>query len=156
MGPLDEDPTRGMNPTLMLADSAQVAEGKLFLMGGGWTFTGPQPTPFAIAGLIEVPWQLTNQKHSFRFELIDLDGQPVSVDTPEGEQQLVIEGEFEVGRPPGFPLGASIPVPIALNHPPVPLPSGSHFEWRLEINGETRDDWRLAFSTRPDAQSFAA
>lgn len=156
MGPLDEDPSRGMNPTLMLADSAQVADGKLFVMGGGWTFTGPQPIPFAIAGLIGVPWQLTNQKHSIRFELIDLDGQAVSVDRPEGEQPLVIDGEFEVGRPPGFPLGASIPFPLAINHGPVQLPSGSHFEWRYEINGEAHDDWRLAFSTRPDAQSQAA
>src|SRR5919109_1795130 len=146
MGPLELDPSRGMKATFMLADFAQVADGKLYVMGGGWTFIGPQPSPFAIAGLIEVPWHRTNEKHTFKFELIDLDGQAVHVDTPEGAQPVLLEGEFEVGRPPGMPVGASVPIPLAFNHGPVQLPSGSHFEWRIEISGEARDDWRLAFS----------
>jgi hypothetical protein len=153
---ITDSPERGIKSTLMLADSAQVAEGKLFVLGGGWTVTGPQPTPFALAGIIEVPWQLANRKHKFRFELIDLDGNAVDIDTPEGRQPLFIEGEFEVGRPAGLRTGATIPFPLAINSAPVPLPAGSHFEWRYEINGEAHEDWRLAFSTRPDAQSQAA
>lgn len=156
MGPLDMTPDRGMKATFMLADFAQVADGKLNVLGGGWTFTGPQPSPFAIAGIVEVPWQLTNQSHKIRFELIDLDGQAVNVETPEGEQPLYTEVGFEVGRPPGLPTGAVIPFALAITHGPVPLPSGSHFEWRFEIDGEAHEDWRLAFSTRPDAQSLAA
>lgn len=31
------DPETGMKVTIMLADSAQVAEGKLYVLGGGWT-----------------------------------------------------------------------------------------------------------------------
>jgi hypothetical protein len=30
------------------------------------------------------------------------------------------------------------------------------FEWRVEIDGETHQDWRLGFNTRPEAQSEAA
>jgi hypothetical protein len=149
-------PERGMKVTLMLADFAQVADGKLNVLGAGWCFTGPQPNPFALAGIIEVPWELTNRKHSFRFELIDLDGNTVDVDTPEGCVPVAIDGGFEVGRPAGVRPGAYQPMPLALNSGPLPLPPGSHFEWRFSINGETQEDWRLAFSTRPDDQSMAA
>lgn len=149
-------PERGMKVTLMLADAAQVAEGKLNVLGAGWALTGPQPIPFAIAGIIEVPWNETNRKHAWRFELVDLDGNPVIVDTHEGTAPVAIEDAFEVGRPPGIRSGAYQPYPVAINSGPIPLEAGSHFEWRFSIDGETREDWRLAFSTRPEAQSRAA
>ncbi len=144
------DPERGMKVTMMLADYAKVADGKLNVMGGGWDITGPQPAPFAIAARVDVPWHLTNRRHALRFELIDLDGNAVLVETPDGEQSLRFECEFEVGRPPGVRTGASLPWMFALNSGPVPLPAGRFFEWRLTINGEAHEDWRLPFSTRPD------
>jgi hypothetical protein len=156
MDPAELNPLRGMKATLMLADAAQVAEGKLHVLGAGWTFTGPQPTPFAVAGIIEVPWHLANQQHSFRFDLIDQQGNPVHVETPEGEQPLHFEGHFEVGRMPGLQAGTGILFPFAINSGPIPLDPGGHYEWRLLINGEAHEDWRLAFSTRPEAQSNVA
>jgi len=30
---------------MMLADYAQIADGKLFISGGGWSICGPGPTP---------------------------------------------------------------------------------------------------------------
>jgi hypothetical protein len=30
----------------------------------------------------------------------------------------------------------------------VPLAPGRRYEWRLEIDGETQDDWRVTFQTR--------
>jgi hypothetical protein len=156
MDPAALDPDRGMKVTLMLADAAQVAEGKVNVLGGGWTVTGPQPAPFAIAGIIEVPWHQTNRQHTFRLELIDLDGNAVLVPTPDGEQPLFFEGHFEVGRPPGARSGSAIPFPFALNSGPVPLQPGGNYEWRLTVNGTAHEDWRLAFSTRPDSQSKAA
>lgn len=156
MEPSEVTPERGLKVTMMLADAAQVSEGKLYVLGGGWTVIGPQPMPFSIAGQIEVPWHLTNRQHVFRFECIDLDGNAVMVSTPDGEEPLFAEGGFEVGRPPGVRTGTTIPVPFAFGFGPQPFPTGSHFEWRLTINGETNEDWRLAFATRPEAQSFAA
>ena len=67
-----------------------------------------------------------------------------------------IEMHFEVGRPPGMRPGSGIQVPVALNHGPMRLPGGSHFEWRITVDGHAHADWRLAFSTRPEAQSNAA
>ena len=154
-GAFELDPNRGMKVTMMLADSAQVAEGKLYVMGGGWTITGPQPSPCALAGIVEVPWQLTDREHLLRFDLIDLDGNPVMVETPDGERPLFIEAKFEVRRPPGARQGASVAMPFAVNSGPVPLPPGSDLEWRYTVDGEAREEWRIAFSTRPEAQPFA-
>jgi hypothetical protein len=71
--------------------------------------------------------------------------------TPDGEggeNPIVMGGEFEVGRPPGTPQGAPIGLPVALNLSPLPLEGGRRYEWRFTIDGESHDDWRLAFSTR--------
>jgi hypothetical protein len=89
-----------MRVTLMLADSAQVSEGKLFILGGGWSVTGP-PAPSAIAMLVEVPWDQTNRRLEWRLELVDSDGYPVMTPDGEGgETAIVMGGEFEVGRSP--------------------------------------------------------
>jgi hypothetical protein len=154
--PSEISPERGMKVTMMLADSAQVAGGKLNVLGGGWNIVGPAPMPFAIAGMIEVPWHLTGQEHQFRLELIDLDGNAIQVPTPAGQQPLFLEGGFTVEPSPEAREGAFIPFPFAFFLGPVPLPSGSHFEWRLSVNDQHHEDWRLAFSTRPDSQSKAA
>lgn len=149
-----QGPERGLKVTAMLADYAAAADGKLTVVGGGWSMIGPDPCPFAIAMLIEVPWHLTNQAHVVRLELIDLDGNPV---TPLGAtEHEMIEVRFEIGRPPGLRSGSTLPFPVPLNHGPMALPAGSHYEWRWTVNGQAHEDWRLAFSTRPDAQSQAA
>jgi hypothetical protein len=154
MEPSELDPERGVKVTAMLADYAAAADGKLTAVGAGWNVTGPQPVPFAIALLVEVPWHLTNKQHTVRLELIDLDGNPV---TPTGaDEPQTIELQFEIGRPPGLRPGTMLPVPLPINHGPMSLPPGGHYEWRLTVNGEAHEDWRLAFSTRPDAQSEAA
>jgi hypothetical protein len=138
-----------MKVTMLLADHAQAAEGKLNILGGGWSITGPDPAPHAIAMLIQVPWDQTNRAHQFRLELLDADGDPVMVPTPDGEQPLFIEAGFEVGRPPGVKPGTPLDVPFALNLGPNPIPPGGRYEWRLTIDGEHDQDWSLAFSTRP-------
>lgn len=132
---------------MLLADSAQAVEGKLYILGGGWSEIGPEPSPSAIAAHIQVPWDRTNVNHHFRFELLDSDGRTVALgDT--ADDVVVIDGDFEVGRPPGMKPGTPIDFPLAINVGPVPLPPGQRFEWRLTIDGEGRDDWRLPFSVR--------
>lgn len=133
---------------MLLADYAQAADGKLNVIGGGWSVTGPGPAAFAIALDIKVPWDQTNVQHTLRLELVDADGRPVLVAAPEAEQAIFVESTFEVGRPAGLKPGTPIDVPIALNFPPLPLPPGGRYEWRLTIDGATDEDWRLAFTTR--------
>ena len=138
-----------MKVTLLLADAAQAVNGKLYVLGGGWSLTGPEPAPMALAVKIEVPWDRANIKHRWRLELLDEDGAPVEVvATPEGgTQPLRIEGEFEAGRPPGLKPGTPLDVALALNLAPLPLPGGGRFVWRLGIDGWD-EDWHVAFSTR--------
>jgi hypothetical protein len=138
--------------TMLLADYAQVADGKLTIVGGGWSVTGPMPVPFAIAILFEVPWDRANMKHRFRLDLVDSDGHVVFVPTEEGEEPLVIEGEFEAGRPPGLKPGTPLDVPIAINLPGPPIQPGGRYEWRLTVNGEGGENWRLPFSTRANGE----
>jgi hypothetical protein len=139
-----------MKVTMMLADYAQVADGKLTIVGGGWSVTGPMPVPFAIAVLFEVPWDRANMKHRFRLDLVDADGHMVFAQTEDGEEPVTIEGEFEAGRPPGLKPGTPLDVPIAINLPGPPVPPGGRYEWRLTVNGEQENDWRLPFSMRAE------
>jgi len=139
-----------MKVTLLLADSAQAVDGKLYVLGGGWSIIGPEPSPIAIAMKIEVPWDQANRSHLWQLELLDADGNPVSAAGPDGEgQPIEISGEFEVGRPPGLKPGTPLDLPLAITMSPLPLPPGGRYVWRLSIDGASQEDWQLAFSTRP-------
>ncbi len=136
----------------MLADYAVVADGKLYVSGGGWSLTGPDPVPAAIALKLDVPWDLANTQISFSLRLLQEDGHPVTIAGPEGDQPVRIEGGFEVGRPPGLRQGQPIDVPMAFPVGPLPLEPGRRFSWELMVNGVTHEEWHLSFGTRPAGQ----
>ena len=146
-----------MKVTMMLADHVQVAEGKLFVSGGGWTWI-QAGAPFGIALLVEVPWDRLNEKHKLRMELVDADGQPVTVGGPSGDQPVFFEGEFVGGRPPEHAPGTPLTMPLPVNFGGgLPLAPGQRYRWQLTINGESHEDWTLAFTTRqapPGAQAL--
>src|SRR5688572_18666622 len=58
-----------MKVTMLLCDAAQVVDGKLYLLGGGWSFVGPDPAPMAIAIKIDVPWTDGDTSHQWTLEL---------------------------------------------------------------------------------------
>lgn len=97
---------------IILADHAEVINGKLYTMGGGWeTLTVnalPAPQHFAIAVSFMVPWNETNQRHNITVELMNEDGKSF----------VRVDGELEVGRPPGIPLGSTqrLMLAVALQH----------------------------------------
>jgi hypothetical protein len=122
-------------------------DGKLYVLGGGWSVTGPQPAAMAIALKIDVPWDQANTRHTWRLELVDADGQPFQL--PDEGGPVEVEQEFEIGRPPGIKPGTSLDFVVALNVPPLLLKPSSQYAWRLTIDGEGHEDWRLPFSTRP-------
>lgn len=134
--------------TLMLADSAQAIDNKLYILGGGWSVIGPGPTPSALAIAVKVPWDQVGRSHHMRIELVDSDGHPVMVPAPIEKQPLAIESEFQVEPVPGLKPGTSTDLALAVNLPPIPLPPGGRYEWRLSIDGEAEAHWHAAFSTR--------
>jgi Family of unknown function (DUF6941) len=132
----------------MLADSAQVQGGKIYVLGGGWNVTGPQAVPSALTGLVRVEWSEANQDHTLRFDLVSDDGAPFMAPTPSGPQPFHVEMTFQVGRPPGIAPGSELNVPFAINIGPLPLEPGRRYEWRPAIDGVDYADDRLAFSMR--------
>ena len=140
-----------MMATLMLADAAQAIDNKLYVLGGGWSMTGPDPSPSALAIALKVPWDEANRRHDLRVELLDADGRPITLGPDE--RPVVIESHFEVGRPPGLRPGTPIDLALAVNLGPVPLPPGGRYEWRLAIDGHSESHWHAAFSTRPPAEA---
>ena len=135
----------------MLADSVQAVNGKLYILGGGWNIIGPDPSPTAVAILIEVPWDEANRRRKFTLSLIDGDAQPVFVPTPVGDKPVEIEGEFDVGRAPFMKPGTPLSFPLAINLGPLPLKPDGLFVWKLAIDGQSDDGWVVTFSTRPPA-----
>ncbi|WP_378101770.1 DUF6941 family protein [Cellulomonas sp. T2.31MG-18] len=142
-----------MRVTLLLCDHATVAEGKLYISGGGWNMTAPVPSPSAVALLVSVPWDQANMRHEIRMWLERQDGERVErVDEFGRTVPIQLDGNFEVGRPPGVLSGTPLDVPIALLIPPLPLQPGGRYRWVLEVDGRTQEDWNLPFSVRPNPE----
>ena len=80
---------------LILADRAEIVAGKLYVMGGAWDQLFiqdiTQPALFSVAVGIEIPWNATNEQHSVRLVIEDIDGHEITA---------VGESKFVVGRPP--------------------------------------------------------
>jgi hypothetical protein len=121
---------------MLLADSAQVADGKLYILGGGWSVTGPDPTPSAVAAIVAVDEHEFNTEHHWELFLEDADGRLVQFETPEGSQTIEIRGDFSTTS-------------IAVNFGPIPLAPASRFTWRMVIDGESLPGATVSFSTRP-------
>ncbi len=86
---------------LIVADRAEVLNGKLYMMGGGWDSigtTGPdQPVQFTVAVGLLVPWNATNVEYPCAIRLEDADGAAV----------LSVSYAIKAGRPPNLPEGAT-------------------------------------------------
>ena len=137
---------------MLLADYAVVSDGKLTIVGGGWSQTGPEPATFGIGLLIQVPWDQANTRHTFSVELLDSDG---SADRLRGRRGLRpgrrVRWRVRGGRPPGLKPGTPLDFPVAVNSTPLPLEPG-RYEWRLTIDGDSRADWTLPFTVRSEEQ----
>ena len=134
---------------MLLCDAAQVSDGKLYILGGGWSMTGPDPVPSAVALKIDVDWHEAEASHHWELFLEDADGRPVLMETAEGTQPVEVRGEFTVSQPPGIPEGSPIDVALAVNLGPIPLAPGTRFAWRLTIDGDSLAGASLGFTTRP-------
>ena len=137
---------------MLLADAALVAEGKLYIMGGGWEVCGPEPTPMALAVKVEIPPSQARRKHTWSVTLVDANGEPVLLPV-EGEREkstVAIHGEFgRVGDLKSLPREGPAHLRFAINIAPLRLEPGSSYAWRLTVDNQTRRDWQVSFNTRP-------
>jgi hypothetical protein len=128
-----EDRIVGLEVTMFLCDAAESVGGKLYILGGGWSqINNPGiPTNMALAIKLSVPWDRANEPLGVRATLLTEDGQPVIL----GPGPIRLEGEVEVGRPPGLKRGTPLDFNFVLNFPGIALGPGGYV-WELEIDDE--------------------
>ena len=139
-----------MRLTMLLCDHAVVAEGKLYINGGGWSVCPSTPVPMFLALKFDVPWDMADRAITLELRLVDEDGRPVRQHGPQGDHEVFFGAQLEVTRPPGLVAGAPIDAAMAIGVPPFGLPAGRRFSWRLTIDGESKTDWAVEFATRAD------
>lgn len=119
---------------MLLCDAAQAAEGKLYVLGGGFShvYTPNAPATMALAILIAVPWNRANEQHNVQAALVTGDGQQVQM----GDAPIMAGGDLEVGRPPGLRAGTQLNTSLVFNFNGLILDIGDYV-WELQINGNT-------------------
>jgi hypothetical protein len=122
-----------MDATVILCDSAEAVNGKLYLMGGGWNvlYAVNQPVNVAVAMILAVGWDEANRRHALAVALLDHDGNQVRI----GDQPVAVGSEFEVGRPPGVKPGTALNTPLVMNFQGLLLPEGG-YEFKASVGGE--------------------
>jgi hypothetical protein len=141
---------------MMLCESATLAAGSLSMLGAGWQVRpAPAIASSAIALVLRVPRKQAGA-HDLRFELLDYDGNLVSVGPPVGPGEMVIEGQITVGGLTDPSLKTPLLGTFAVNLPPFPLEPGREYQWRLHVDGKTRTPWTLPFRTMNSAEFVEA
>lgn len=117
---------------VILCDAAQAepTTGKMHMLGAGWSVTTTPTGPHALAIMLRIPWDRSNQKIEVRAKLVDSDGEPVELGSPK--QQIGQDFVVEVGRPPGVAPGSMLPASFAVTVPPLPLALG-RYQWRVAV-----------------------
>jgi len=132
--------------TMVLADAAQVADGKLSILGGGIAVVPPAPQPLALAMIVTVPWSRADETIPWVCELLDSAGMPVMA----GDVPVMVNGQVAAGRPEGWPETQPLNVPVVISFNGLPLQPGASFIWRLAIDGASDERWAISFSVAPD------
>lgn len=114
---------------LMLADSAQAVDGKLYVLGGAWNMLRfpefPASLMVGIAVAIDVDWTETNARHHLDIHFEDADG---------NQMDPRIGADFEAGRPPGAIAGADLRIVMAVNGP-VAIPEPGQYAAVASVGG---------------------
>lgn len=148
--------SKGVSAQVIVADYAQVAEGKLTIVGGGFQVFNvgsiPPAVTFGVGIIVHVPWSETNRKHTWSLRLVDGDGRAVAA--PNGEA-IRFDGEMEVGRPAGHPEGTELIAMQAFNFAGLPVNLDTTYVAQFFIDGASNPIASAQFHTRP-AQGIRA
>ena len=133
---------------LILADTAEVIGGKLYMMGGGWSRIYAQSDePFerriALALAITVPFNETFEPQSLEIEFVDGDGHRIS---------KKIEGKFEVAPSVGTPRQMDQRMMLAVNVN-LPIPGTGVYEAIARVPGAEEE--RVPFHVMTKSATLA-
>lgn len=118
---------------VIVSDGAQVAEGKLFILGGGittlWGAQAPvQHGQLSFAIRVDVPWKATTPaEHVLTLDIINVDGQSIL--------QVKPEVRFEAGRPPGMRSEDVQTMNLALNLLGITFPEFGKYKVVCSMDG---------------------
>ncbi len=141
----------GIQPTIdfaLLADAVQAAQGKLYVLGGGWDtlFVPEFPARHASLGIgirVRVPWSWTEQTVMISVDLQDEDGGRV---LPTGP---LLHG-VRVARPAGIPEGTDVGLVRAFTFNNIVFPAEGAYSFVIALNDQLSDRLRFAVRRRPD------
>ncbi|MEA2025064.1 MAG: hypothetical protein U9O18_00085 [Chloroflexota bacterium] len=128
---------------LLVADRAEVVNGKLYLMGGSWDRIQPQQFPhrmmLGIAMGVRIPFAYTDDQHTVAIELLHDD-----------TRMIGFEAKLATGRPPGM-AGMDMLVPMAFNIP-IAIPGEGQVVLRAAIDGHPGRRHEIKVTQRPQQQ----
>ena len=135
-----------MKATLVMADSVEVADNKLYVLGAGSTIVEAQTRPIALGVLFFVSPKEKDAEHAWSVELCDAAG---SLTISDAGESVSIAGTFSIDDAPGYPGGVPMPVPIAINVGPLDLQPESRFQWVLKAGTPLTTLASAPFATLP-------
>ena len=128
---------------LLVADRAEVVNGKLYLMGGSWDRIQPQKFPhrmmLGIALGVRIPFAYTDEQHTVAIEI-----------QHEGKRLVGFEAKLTTGRPPGM-AGMDMLVPMAFNIP-LAIPEEGTVVLRAAVDGREPRRHEIKAVLRPGQQ----
>ncbi len=115
----------------MLADSAQVQAGKLFVLGGGFDTISVRSLPavhrsLSVAMVAEIAPEERQRDLELEINLVDEDGTDMGV---------AAKGKLRVGTPPNLPPGAPSIVPIVSPFHNITFPEAKGYSFLVSLNG---------------------
>ena len=120
-------------PLLILCDWAEVINGKLYMMGAGWSrIRADNPVNVSLAIMWKIPWSKANEPQDIEVALLTEDGKRVA--RPDGKE-VALKGQIEAGRPPGMKFGSPLDAPLAVTIGSLQLEPG-RYRFELSVNGE--------------------
>ncbi len=128
---------------LLVADRAEVVNGKLYLMGGSWDRIQPPQFPhrmmLGIALGVRIPFAYTDDQHTVAIELLHDD-----------TRMIGFEAKLSTGRPPGM-AGMDMLVPMAFNIP-IAIPGEGQVTLRAAIDQHPGRRHEIKVIQRPGQQ----
>jgi hypothetical protein len=126
----------------MLADSAQVAGGKLYVLGGAFDTVNARAFPalvrsLAVVLVAEVQPADRNRDLPIGMRLLDEDGAPLGVES---------KGMMRVGEPTTLPAGAASLVPLVASFLGIRFPRAGGYVFVVDHDGQELG--RISFRVR--------
>lgn len=146
-----------MRAQILLCDSAQLDQGtgKMHILGAGWSVTGPQIPPFAVAVFFQIPWEEAAGDHTFAIRLVSDDDQPVFPLGSTEEKPVAFRGNLQLNPDSPHLEDSAMKVDVhsafAVNAPALRVPAGQRYRWIVEIDGVEIGSAEFAVRPEPDS-----